>query len=90
MERLSDEFGFLQDHFQLPNLEENIYDGKISKHPHGNTKKFENNGTIHVELNSSNRYCSPYEEFMSQLTELEVDLLYTAYYNDFQLFSYSV
>ena len=90
MEKLSEEFSILQDRFHFPNLDRVIYEKKKKKHPHGNHKLYENNSTVRVELNSSHQYCSQYEEFMSQLTELEVDLLYTAYYNDFELFSYDV
>ena len=29
-----------------------------------------------------------YEEYMDQLSDLDIDLLYTAYYKDFKLFNY--
>ena len=31
-----------------------------------------------------------YHEYMDQLSDFEVDLLYTAYYDDFKLFNYNV
>lgn len=32
--------------------------------------------------------CNSYEHFMHQLSSLELDMIYTAFYRDFQLFNY--
>ena len=40
-----------------------------------------------LEDNSDDKRTS-YEEYMEQVSDLDIDLLYTAYYQDFDLFGY--
>ena len=45
-------------------------------------------GKKFVEDETGNEDLLSFDEYMNQLTDLEVDLLYTAYYQDFLLFGY--
>ncbi|XP_047738751.1 uncharacterized protein LOC108678193 isoform X2 [Hyalella azteca] len=39
-------------------------------------------------VNPSGSQCDDYEQYMHQLTSVEIDLMYTAYYHDFRFFDY--
>ncbi|KAF2357900.1 Sulfotransferase [Trinorchestia longiramus] len=41
-----------------------------------------------IRVNAANSSCLTYSQYMGHLTGQEIDLLYTSYYNDFQLLGY--
>ena len=52
------------------------------------TKRSLHNTRDTVKMNKSGDRCPSYEQLFSQLSDFERDLIYTAYYNDFELFGY--
>ena len=54
-----------------------------------NTHHYSENAGEDISLEIDEPQLS-YHEYMDQLSEMEVDLLYTAYYDDFKLFNYDV
>lgn len=60
---------------------------KVTKITPGAKSEF-NWGSGFFKRNKSGPKCVTYEEYMSQLSQRDIDLLYTCYYWDFKLFGY--
>ena len=98
MESLQVEFSYVQDWFGWPHLDELILkniaasDGNARDRrlAHGVLVVSNKTGSPSVVINASGSECLSFEEYMVQLTPLELDLLYTIYYEDFAMFGYDV
>lgn len=93
---LQEEFAYVRQWFGLPNLDKLILDNiaasigneRVRRLSHGVLVVSNKTGNPSVVINASGSECQSFQEYMAQLTPLELDLLYTIYYEDFALFGY--
>ena len=103
-EKLDSPVGYKEKQMNFKNLpvesdHKTKYNKANSKKTNSSTQIYGNKSTIRncitkrkdlVQVNSSYKGMGSlsYEEYMGQLTPMEIDLLYTAYYQDFLMFGY--
>lgn len=99
LETFKEDMQILQEMFQLMKLNQTTSNGnqikhRVTKHETTEMKKTspkslsKSKGKLNVVVNGSRLKKPSVEEFIHELNDLELDLIYTAYYDDFQLFGY--
>lgn len=102
---MSEDFAYFRKLTKLPNLDQqmrehnehrekllpNDIEGSHDRSTRDTTDGDETPETVTAySVNSSSGTCFSYEEFLAQLTELEIDLIFATYYHDFNLFNYEI
>jgi len=104
VETLKDDFASLEEHLGLPNETRSTISKKTVQKKslamrilrrrasgRGNGPSLEDVPAEQAEIpNTTGRTKSDFKHVMSQLSQLETDLLYTAFYEDFQVFGYEI
>ena len=95
METYEEDMKFFEELLELPPVWDCLHGGNATAQ-HGQEKRWGNfscwhepsNDTTKIIFNEAKKKPS-FKQYMSQLSDFEMNLLYSAYYNDFNMFGYN-